>query len=79
MIHYYFEKEGKVVGPLSFAALAEKNIQSTTLIWRHGFNNWTPAEQIEELNSFFSRIPPPLPTKKEAFIKEIPEKKELSK
>lgn len=72
MTHYYFEKEGKVVGPLSFNVLREKNIQSTTLIWRHGFNNWTPAEEIEELNTLFTHTPPPLPVRKQERIKEIP-------
>ncbi len=64
MIHYYFEKEGKVVGPLSLQVLGEKNIRSTTLIWRHGFSSWTPAAELEELRSLFSKIPPPLPSNK---------------
>ncbi len=64
MIHYYIENQGKVVGPLSLSGLKEKKLLTDTLVWRHGFDNWTPAEEVEELKSYFAAGPPPLPAKK---------------
>ena len=59
---YYFENNGRVVGPLSLHDIKEKKLLLTTLVWRHGLDNWTPALEMEELKSIFHQSPPPLPT-----------------
>jgi len=75
MTHYYIENQGKVVGPLSLNGIKDKKLNADTLVWRHGFDSWTPAEQVEELKSWFSAGPPPLPVRSKQLI-EIPTKKE---
>ena len=59
---YYFENKGKVEGPLSLQDIKEKKLLLTTLVWRYGLDNWTPALEMDELNHLFKQGPPPLPS-----------------
>ena len=52
---YYFENNGRVVGPLSLHDIKEKKLLLTTLVWRHGLDNWTPALEMEELKSWIKK------------------------
>lgn len=76
---YYIVIENKQEGPFSIEDLKLKNISSTTLVWREGFENWTEAQNIDELKGVFRLVPPPIPTiiKKPIIVKaEISKKKE---
>ncbi|WP_305909610.1 DUF4339 domain-containing protein [Methylomarinum sp. Ch1-1] len=64
---YFFSEDNQQTGPLDLEAIKKKItegvITSQTLVWCEGMDNWKPADQIQELSSFFkSRVqPPPLP------------------
>ncbi|WP_031435654.1 DUF4339 domain-containing protein [Methylomarinum vadi] len=64
---YFFSKNNQQTGPLDLEAIkkkiAEGTITSQTLVWREGMDNWKPADQIQELSTFFKSgaKPPPLP------------------
>jgi membrane protease subunit (stomatin/prohibitin family) len=62
---YFIAVNGQQTGPYSVAELEGQalNGQLTrlSLVWRQGMNNWTTADQVEELNALFDRLPPPLP------------------
>ena len=34
---------------------------ATTLVWKNGMAQWTPAGQVPELGALFAAVPPPLP------------------
>lgn len=46
------------------AELQELNLDSTTLVWREGFEVWMALKEIEELSDLIRKSPPPIPTKK---------------
>ena len=52
-------------GPYDIADLEEQKIDKDTLIWHEGINEWTKANDIPELQSLFTKTPPPLSTKNE--------------
>lgn len=69
----YFLHNGSVQeGPFSIDELRQKNINSFTNVWYEGIENWTKAENIDELKSILSKLPPPL--KKTGMIQETIEK-----
>lgn len=56
----YFIHDGtKQEGPYSLDELKTKNITRQTPIWFEGIDEWTIAENIEELKSIFTSVPPP--------------------
>jgi hypothetical protein len=36
-------------------------LQPSSLVWKEGMAGWEKAEDVSELKSLFSSIPPPLP------------------
>jgi hypothetical protein len=62
---YFIAVGGQQIGPLDPAALAAKAregaLTRTTLVWKQGMAAWTPAEQVPDLQSLFTAMPPPLP------------------
>lgn len=61
MTHYYIEKDGKVVGPMSLRELKARGIVLNTLIWRIGLKDWSFAKELQELKPILFPGPPPLP------------------
>ena len=66
-------------GPLTLDELKEKRISKTTLVWTEGLEDWTEAQNIDELKSIISPEPPPLPKKKKytatGTLKKVDDKK----
>jgi len=63
---YYYAKNGEPIGPLNIdeveALILENKIESNTLIWSSGMENWQKARRLEEIESLFNLLtPPPLP------------------
>lgn len=49
MMEFFIIENGRQVGPLTIAQLAERPITSETLVWREGMADWAPAWQVQEL------------------------------
>ena len=64
---WYAENQGKRLGPMPRDQLAtlvtSGQVTQTTLVWREGMGEWTPAGQVSELGDVFKKVPPPLPTR----------------
>src|SRR5690606_26488238 len=56
---------GQQLGPYDTAGLAAQvsagTLTATTLVWKQGMAQWTPAGQVPELVPLLGSIPPPLP------------------
>lgn len=63
MKHYYYADNGQQLGPFTFDELKAKRLKKSTLIWTEGMQDWTIANEIEELKSILISEPPPLPKK----------------
>jgi uncharacterized protein DUF4339 len=42
--------------------LVDGTLNSNSLVWKQGMEGWKPVRQIDELTSFFSSLPPEIPT-----------------
>jgi membrane protease subunit (stomatin/prohibitin family) len=64
-VAFFMAVNGQQQGPFDVGALAAKArdgvLQRSTLVWRPGMANWTPAEQVAELAGAFAAVPPPIP------------------
>ena len=60
MKEYYIIIQGEQVGPVSINELHHIEIKPDTLIWTEGMDNWTKAEQIEEVKKNVKKTPPPI-------------------
>jgi membrane protease subunit (stomatin/prohibitin family) len=62
---WYIGVGGQQRGPFDLAGLAAQvssgTLTATTLVWKAGMGQWTPAQQVPELASVFASTPPPLP------------------
>lgn len=67
MIQYYILLDNKKQGPYNSSELEELDINSNTLIWSKGMDDWKKASDIEELNVILENLPPPLPTRKKTY------------
>ncbi|MFD0585687.1 DUF4339 domain-containing protein [Dactylosporangium darangshiense] len=56
---------GQQGGPFDLNALGAQvqggAVTRTTLVWKNGMAQWTPAGQVPELGSLFAAVPPPFP------------------
>ncbi|MEV0568262.1 SPFH domain-containing protein [Dactylosporangium sp. NPDC050588] len=56
---------GQQAGPFDLDALGAQvrsgGVSRTTLVWKNGMAQWTPAGQVAELGALFAAVPPPLP------------------
>ena len=53
---YYMVVDNQQAGPFSFEELiGNPRLTRETLIWKPGLENWIPAHQLPELDSFFQR------------------------
>jgi membrane protease subunit (stomatin/prohibitin family) len=62
---YFIALNGQQAGPFDLTHLAEQintgAVRRTTLIWSQELVNWTKADEVAELASYFVSKPPPLP------------------
>ena len=62
---YHVALNGQQQGPWDLNTLAQKAregaLTRTTLVWKPGMPNWTPADQVPDLANLFASMPPPLP------------------
>jgi membrane protease subunit (stomatin/prohibitin family) len=62
---WYLGASGQQYGPFDLAGLAAQvgtgALHPTTLVWRAGLGQWTPAQQVPELAEVLGSTPPPLP------------------
>jgi membrane protease subunit (stomatin/prohibitin family) len=62
---WYFAANNEQQGPYDLAGLAAQAgqgaLRPSTLVWRQGLAQWTPAEQVPELANLLASTPPPLP------------------
>lgn len=67
---FYAIIEGKTVGPLTPQELIDLGLRENHYVWKPGMEQWLPAIQIEELDTFFNTecVPPPPP--EAAFMQE---------
>ncbi len=67
-MHTFYVHDGHAQkGPYTIAELKEMNLKTDTLVWYDGAGDWIEAGKVEELNTLFVKIPPPL--KKPANLK----------
>lgn len=57
---YYINNGAENGGPFTLDQLKTQQLTKATFVWYQGMNDWKPAHEIEELNSFFTVIPPPI-------------------
>lgn len=60
-MHIHYAKNNKQFGPIAISDLKPNEISKETLVWFEGLADWIPAGEVEELKSYFSKVPPPLP------------------
>ncbi|MEN9442521.1 MAG: hypothetical protein RLZ33_2598 [Bacteroidota bacterium] len=60
-MHIHYAKNNKQIGPIIISDLKPNEISKETLVWFEGQADWIPAGEVEELKSYFSKVPPPLP------------------
>ena len=63
MKKYYLHDGTENIGPFDIEELKAHNITRTTKIWFDGIEDWKNAEEIEELKTIFTSIPPPIKKK----------------
>lgn len=61
-MQYWAVIDNERKGPMSFDELKALGIAPSTLVWKEGLENWTPAKDIEELAPLFEEIPLPTPS-----------------
>ncbi len=64
-VQYYIGIGGEQKGPFSEKIvahmIADCTIEKGTLVWCKGMNDWSKAEEVENLKSYFENVPPPMP------------------
>ena len=65
MLQFFVAVNGQQTGPFGEQQLLQMvqsgNFKKDSLVWKNGMAAWTAAEQIPELSSIFTSVPPPLP------------------
>lgn len=64
-ISYYYAEQGQQKGPVSKDQLKELiqsgQINKETLVWTAGMSGWEKASENNEVKTYFSLLPPPIP------------------
>lgn len=68
---YFIITNNESKGPFKLDELKTFPITSKTLIWYHGLEEWTEAENIPELKELFELTPPPIPKNTNSNISEL--------
>ncbi len=58
---YYYLDEKEQKGPFNIDQLKTVVLNSETLVWADGFENWKPIKDVEELKGLLKKSPPPPP------------------
>jgi hypothetical protein len=62
---YSVSVNGTPAGPYTIAELKllaqKRELTKDSLVWKEGMLQWAKADTVQELNSIFSAVPPPLP------------------
>jgi len=60
---YYYFLNDEQQGPVSIDQLKSVGLRSDSLVWSEGYDEWTPANEVEELKIVFKKppMPPPKP------------------
>lgn len=65
IIQFFVAVNGQQQGPFDLPTLQQMAQQGSftkqTLVWKQGMANWASAEQVNELASVFTSVPPPMP------------------
>jgi hypothetical protein len=59
MKKFYLHNGTEQEGPFSKSELKEKNITRKTEVWYEGLNDWTNAENVDDLKNIFNTSSPP--------------------
>lgn len=57
---YYYLNGINKIGPITLEEFKQTNLDSKTLIWYEGLNDWQQASEISELKEILELIPPPI-------------------
>jgi len=60
---YYYEENGKQLGPFTIDELKEKRLKKKTLVWKEGLEDWVDGDTLDDLNGIFISQPPSLQKK----------------
>lgn len=60
MKYYIYDGEDQH-GPFTLEELKSKNLTRAAMVWHQGLDEWTNAQDIEDLKEFVEAIPPSLP------------------
>ena len=55
---FYYLEDNAQKGPAGISQLKAAGITPDTLVWTEGYENWKPANDVEELKTLFMRTPP---------------------
>ncbi len=65
VIHFYVASGGHQTGPFTIeevmAKINREDLKRESLVWTQGMETWQPAGNLDDLKTYFSRLPPPLP------------------
>lgn len=62
---YFISRNNTKEGPLTIEQLKDLKLDEDTLVWKEGMSNWSKIIEIEELNGYYTKNPPPLPGENE--------------
>lgn len=64
-VMYSVAVNGQATGPFDLATLQQMAIEGqfvgSSLVWKSGMTEWTPAEKVEELKDVLTNVMPPIP------------------
>jgi uncharacterized membrane protein YhaH (DUF805 family) len=58
MKKYFYSNGQEKEGPVTLEELKQKDIQTKTLVWHEGLDDWKEAESVDELREIFEVRPP---------------------
>ncbi|GAB2769039.1 CD225/dispanin family protein [Salinimicrobium soli] len=58
MKEYFFSDGLSKHGPFTLEELKERKLSRNTMVWKHPMEKWIPAEELPELQDYFSTQPP---------------------
>jgi hypothetical protein len=58
MEQFYYSDGLQKHGPFTLEELKARNISRNSMVWRHPMEKWVPAEELPELQNYFSTQPP---------------------
>lgn len=78
MNHFFYSDGQSQFGPFSKEELQSKDITPETLVWYEGLEEWTKADEADELVDLFPKVPTPPPLPKMITPPPIPKEHTIS-